>query len=199
MTDKQKELNKISIELYKTEGKKVEQLAEEVDKEQEKLDLIKKQALTKARGDGSVEKVKKAQEEIEQAYNDYQEAVKGTENSDKTEDLEKRNKAYDTYQEKVLNAAVTGAGDNNEVLDKLLAYGNGLDSLREKTDAYDSAQKKANENGKVLADKFDALDNSALNYGEAILAATSMIGGFVTSVNAIKSVFTILSDPDTSG
>lgn len=43
MTDKEKELNKISIELYKTEGKKVEQLAEEVDKEQEKLDLIKKE------------------------------------------------------------------------------------------------------------------------------------------------------------
>jgi hypothetical protein len=43
MTAKQKELNKLSIELYKIEGKKVEQLAEEADKEQKKLDLIKKE------------------------------------------------------------------------------------------------------------------------------------------------------------
>lgn len=200
MTDKQKTLNKLSIELYKTEGKKVEQLAEEVDKEQEKLDLIKKQALTDAGSSArNIKKVQSAQKNIEKAYDVYQGKIKGIEDSDNAKDLADRNKAYNKYQEKILTAAVKGAGDNDKVLDDLLAYGNGLDSLREKTDNYNSAQNKVTADGKKLAEGFNNQKLSALNYGQAILSAASIIGGVVTAINSVKSVWETITDPDLSG
>lgn len=199
MTDKQKELNKISFELYKTEGKKVEQLAEEVDKEQEKLDLIKEQALTDASGVENIKNVQNAQKKIKEAYNKYKESIKGKENSDKAEDLDKRNEAYNKYKEEILTAAVDGAGNDNKVLDDLLAYGDGLDSVGDKLDVYNSAQEKTTKVGKELEEGFNNQKLSALNYGQAILSAASMIGGVVTAINSVKSVWETITDPDLSG
>ena len=74
-----------------------------------------------------------------------------------------------------------------------------MDFLETSTNNYTNAQKQLSLSSDNLAKKMSTVSNSTLDYGQAILSAASMIGGVVTAVNSVKSVWETITDPDLSG
>ena len=105
----------------------------------------------------------------------------------------------DDYEQAVHEAAEEAANGNAKVQNKLIAYGKQLNSLETSTNNYTNAQKQLDQSSVNLAEKMSTVSNSTLNYGQAILSAASMIGGVVTAVNSVKSVWETITDPDLSG
>ena len=207
MTDKQKTLNKLSIELYKANGKNVEQLGREVDEEEKKLELIKKEIMQNSKTgdtkkDTNRQTLKIAGEKIEEKYKEFQEAIQeANDNPNLTNEAKEGiiSAAYDEYETKLNIIATNVAKGNTKLNNGLVSYGRQLDVVSEKTKQFNEAQKNQEEVGKKVEENFEDQSKSALNYGEAILAAASMIGGVVTIINSLKSAFTVISDPDASG
>lgn len=74
-----------------------------------------------------------------------------------------------------------------------------MDFLETSTNNYTNAQKQLGQSSDNLAEKMSKVSNSTLDYGQAILSAASMIGGVVTAINSVKSVWETITDPDLSG
>jgi hypothetical protein len=74
-----------------------------------------------------------------------------------------------------------------------------LDFLETSTNNYTNAQEQLGQSSGNLAEKMSKVSNSTLDYGQAILSAASMIGGVVTAINSVKSVWETITDPDLSG
>lgn len=74
-----------------------------------------------------------------------------------------------------------------------------MDFLETSTNNYTNAQEQLGQSSGNLAEKMSKVSNSTLDYGQAILSAASMIGGVVTAINSVKSVWETITDPDLSG
>lgn len=203
MSDKQKVLNKLLIEQYQNLTHSTEELAKQIDLEEQKSKEQKKKLIgQRTKNDNYNESgAREAFENIEKTAKSYGKEIKELTSAEGSAIDTNGDKALEAWQN--FNDGIKGSIEELSAMGidtkGLQKYSEGLVKIQDDSAALQIALDKIKTAARETADTLAFGAGNTINWSQAIVSAASMMGSVVTAIGSVNTIWETLNNQDLSG